>query len=460
MIVQKSTLGLRCSVARDPSPRGIFALLSFKNFFLFPLMVILGFYGIQSIIGYLRFMDRYSQKFFTIGLISCLSYYLSYRFIFSKLKIQKIINRPSRIRLKFSHFALVFLAIYAAVIIYTAYTAKEVALFSAFRGARLEEIAEQREEFLRTRTGWEAALKYINALCTTSIIPYIISTLFYIRQKLRLPILGLFLFALMLTLEKSLVIMALFPLVVLFANQKARKQSMGTTVLLVAVLLAASYLALGGFRWSSSDTSADEFHLSSDYTILPQANTGILGFVVTRIVWIPYITAYDWLRFQDDVLGGKFTNGDSISIVSAITGDKYISLERGVFAYEWGQNVEGTGSANTVYFIDAYLNFGILGSILYSMVLAFLVRVILVSDNIPAKAAAFVPLFYLCFNSLTAVLSSGGLGMVLLIIFSLQPITEELSQKNEKHIGNRRLGLHRAEPRQRARNPRVFPDPV
>jgi len=421
--------------------RYIFAFLSFNNTGLFPLIGISVFYGAQSIAGILRFSDRYAVNFLVIGCVSCLTYYVSYTRVFRESYFRRLVNRPNRIRLRFSYFAILFLVSYTALVIYAAYTVNEVALVAAIRGAGAAELAESREYFLRTRTGWEASLKYFNAICMMSIIPYIMATLFHIRHKLRVPLLCLFLFSLMLTLERSLAVMALFPLVVLFANRKAKTRALGLTLLLVIAIVATTHLARGGLTEGSSGGLA----LSGDYTITSES--GIIGYVVDRVVWIPYMTAYDWLRFQNDILGGKYTLGSSISFVSTVLGTKYIPLEREVFRYQWGQNVTGTGSSNTVYFIDAFLNFGILGSIIYSITLALIVRVISVSDNTPAKAAVYIPLFALAANSLTAVLFSGGLGILLCIVFLLRPATGGGRQLNEESSDNRRLRFHRLESR-------------
>ncbi len=453
-------------VSQRPTPPaqsssgGVYALLAFKNLYLFPLVVIAGFYGAQSLIGYMRFRDEYSQNVLIISVTACLTYLFSYKMIFSRIDLERFLNRPDRFRVKFSHFALVFLILYAVLIIYTAMTANEVALFSALRGASLSEIAERREEFLRTRTGWEASLKYIYNICTTSVVPYIVAVLFYIRHKLRTIVLVLFLFVLMLTLEKSLAIMALFPLVVLFANQKSRTRSLGATILLVGVILGASYLALGGMNGGVSEGGGERWHFNADYVLVPETNYSIFGFVANRIAWIPYMTAYDWLRFQNDVLRGDYTMGSSINFVSSLLGEKHIALERAVFAYEWGQNETNTGSSNTAYFIESYLDFGIVGAIIYSLIFAFLVRIISVSDNIPAKAAAYVPVFYVCSNSLTAVLFSGGLGLILIIMFFLQPISAEIAREKElRERRLRQLSFDPAQIQQRRLNSRTFRNP-
>jgi uncharacterized BrkB/YihY/UPF0761 family membrane protein len=108
-------------------------------------------------------------------------------------------------------------------------------------------------------------------------------------------------------------------------------------------------------------------------------------------------------------MNGEFTFGRSISVVAAFLGEEKINLEKEVFSFQWGQNETATGSANTAYFIDAYLNFGFAGCFLYTLVIVCILRLTVMSDIAILQACVFVPLIFLLFNSLTAMIFSGGL---------------------------------------------------
>lgn len=142
-----------------------------------------------------------------------------------------------------------------------------------------------------------------------------------------------------------------------------------------------------------------------------------IEYLINRIIYIPYVTAHEWLRYQDEKLGGGYTYGSSISAIALLTGRPKLNLEREVFNFQWGQNDTGTGSANTAYFIDAFLNIGIFGCLLYTFVTACIIRMATLSKLRVMEACIFVPTLFLLFNSLTAMIFSGGL--FLMIIFSL-----------------------------------------
>ncbi|WP_223862384.1 hypothetical protein, partial [Enterobacter hormaechei] len=79
------------------------------------------------------------------------------------------------------------------------------------------------------------------------------------------------------------------------------------------------------------------------------------------------------------------------------------------------QNESGTGSANTSYFVDSYINWGVLGLLIYNLIIVFIIRRAIQSDIFVVKACTFVPLVFLLFNSLTAMIFSGGLFILIFI---------------------------------------------
>jgi hypothetical protein len=109
--------------------------------------------------------------------------------------------------------------------------------------------------------------------------------------------------------------------------------------------------------------------------------------------------------------------GASSSVLSGIFGMDRVNLERLVFEFEWGQNESGTGSANTVYFIDIFLNFGWVGVFFSNIIIALIVRLFEFSNNKAAHASFFVFAYFIVTSSIVAVLFSSGLLLLLFLIF-------------------------------------------
>ena len=67
--------------------------------------------------------------------------------------------------------------------------------------------------------------------------------------------------------------------------------------------------------------------------------------------------------------------------MSSAFGLHRVEFERLVFAYEWGQNAAGTGSTNSVYVIEAFVNFGWAGVAIFSAVVGLMFRVFAQSED-------------------------------------------------------------------------------
>lgn len=396
-------------------------LISFKNIRFFPIIVLLGFYLIQSIAGLLIFSGEEAPRhFLTILGTSIFGYIIGAYLLLDPAFVNKIINRKNRIKLNINVITFLIFGLYFLMVAFVAITAKEIALFSAIKGASIADLANQREEFIRTRTGWQSILRYMFVMFNSAIIPYWIVLLFSIKHRIRFIILSAFLFVLLLTLEKSLSLLALLPLAVYYLNTKSKKQALQIVFMLICFIGLASFLSRGGASSGANQPEQLIVDVEPNQYNIFNNNLQTL-YVINRVVWVPYITAIDWLRYQHEVMHDKFTMGRSIGIVSLITGREYIAIEREVFAFEYGQNVTGTGNANTAFFLDGFINWGYLGSLFYSIILGIIVRLFSLTDNIACKCVSYIPFFNLGGSSLTATMFSGGLFILLLILLYIKP---------------------------------------
>lgn len=386
-------------------------LLAYKNIYLLPVLAIAIFYVIPSLLGSLLDGRPLAPKLLYLSLISVFFYLVFYSILRGRW-FTHLYNSVLKINIGWQIISFSIIVVYFSVIVYACITAPKIALFAALDGATMSELSGLREEFLRTRVGWEVVLLYIYAIGISALMPLTIAQMFISKSKWRIPILLLFLFSLSLTLEKGRSLVALLPLVVLFINGGDRKKAYLVFLILFLNIGLVSAVARGGL---TSDDIADDpgpmAGVPDEYNLFV-GETSQFYYLINRVWYIPYLTAIDWLRYKEEVLNSETVSGRSIGVVAWLIGEDKIYLEREVFKFEWGQNETGTGSANSVYYVDAYLNFGHLGIVLYTFLLALLVRVCICSQNKALIACLAISVYYVCFNSLSAVIFSGGLGFL------------------------------------------------
>ena len=397
----------------------MFRILNFKYLYTLPIIAIMVFYVFPSLLAVFFNGNPSAGNLLMISCISIATYFMAY-YLLSGSWFKNLFKGIPKIPMHWKYFSYSILIVYFSIIIYACLTVSQVALFAALEGSNITDLSVLREEFLRTRTGWEHSLLYIYTICISALMPLIITTMFAIKARWRLTLLFLFIFSLILTLEKGRVMVALLPLIVLFVNQGQRQHAYKTIALLISTIVLVSVIARGGLASSvkvdsTAVTTTDTASSTPVQYNLFKGQTGQVYYLVNRVIYIPYITAIDWLRYKEEIRHGEAVSGQSIGIVAWLSGLEKINLEREVFAFQWGQNETKTGSSNTVFYIDAYLNFGMFGVILYSMLLAFFIRVCVLLGNEALIACLAISLYYVVFQGLSAVLFSGGLGFLFII---------------------------------------------
>lgn len=403
-------------------------VLRFDNLYLLPIIGVVIFYVVPSVIGVFFGASELAFQLLFLSVLSLLAYYFSY-LLFIGSWFSFLCRSVFKFRVEWSFFAFVILFSYFSVIVYAAITAPGIALFEAMRGASVSEVANLREGFLRTREGWERALLYIYTIGLSAFMPLVISQLFIARSRWRYVVLGTFLFSLALTLEKSRSLVALLPLVILFVNSGKTRKAYLVMVWIALFIVLISVLARGGISSDEKPEGDSRLLGVPDEYSLFVGESSQFYYIVNRVLYIPYATAIDWLRYRELILKGENTFGRSISAIALITGEERINLEQEIFAFQWEQNESGTGSANTAFYVDAYLNFDYLGVIIYSIILAFCVRVCVCSSNKALVSCLVISLYSVCFNSLSGVLFSGGLGFVLILALFCKIVSADVGNQ-------------------------------
>jgi hypothetical protein len=429
-----------------------------------PPLLIVGTYLPAGILGAYLFRDAYALSFLALLGMCSVSYYTLYP-IFSRI-IKGAPLRLTFLRLgrgiNWRILGWTAVTVYVATITITVATTEVTPLVAALKGANPVEVAEARAEFLVNRQGPEVLLRYLAVILGRSVMPFLVTYLYWSGSRMRHAALGGLLLCYGVSLEKASALFAFLPLILLRTSERCWSAVLCHALILLACLSLWTFLAMGGvhelFRAHgytmespiefqaevvspplASDVThhADRtrhwmFGLLADLHLFPnvEAPQPLTMHFLNRAIWIPYATAYDWLRFQHEVLDDRLTLGRSIGIVSWLMGEPRLQLEQQVYAYEFGASPGQAGASNTVFFVDAKLAFGWLGAIMYCMAFPFLAAAIFSSDNAVAKIASITSFFTASVSSLTATLLSGGLfffiAISLLIRLDLRPSNDSL----------------------------------
>jgi hypothetical protein len=164
---------------------------------------------------------------------------------------------------------------------------------------------------------------------------------------------------------------------------------------------------------------SDSSFFSTGYT-----STTPLEQVIWRALVIPVVTSIDAVRLFFENFNGNPLLGATNATLSFFFQRPRIEFEKEVFNLQWGQNEAGTGSANSVYLTEAYVNFGWMGVAIFAFLVGRILYIFLSSKEISIKAISFL-FIYGIFNSglLSNLLSNGYLVMLL--------IASHVSWKNE-----------------------------
>lgn len=309
---------------------------------------------------------------------------------------------------------ILLLAIWCAFlsfIVLACVTAERIPLVASLQGADAETIAVLRERFLKARVGWQASFVYVNAIFAGFLIPYCIALMFLYRFKLRWICFLVFLIYSLSFAEKAFFFKAVVPLFYLLAIGEVR--SILKPKLILAAMIVLMFLITAISRVGTAGEAGGGEFFSAHY-----GASGPAEYMLWRAASVPLVTAADSLYVFHERFKGMPQHGATSSLLAAASGRKVVPFERMVFAEQWGQNETGTGSANSVYITEAFVNFGISGVVIFSLSIGLILRLFALSRD-----PAFQSLWMLfCLNILYAgligtLLSNGFLLLLLLTMF-------------------------------------------
>jgi len=393
-------------------------IFDIKNIYKVMPVLLLIIYGPGVIIAFFRLGPTPEVlEFLSLFVISLVTYFCVYKLLKVIIRKKLVVNAGLSV-VNMSNLLFFFYFIFIA---YVVLTAPAIPLYLSLKGASSNDLSHYRELFLKARTGFDASLVYFNAIFTVAVLPFSIASLYIVKYKYRHFYLVFFIFTLLLSMEKSLIARALLPLLVLVVNGYVKDNYLTLKRILVGLglgLFLITFLSLGNLANDETKLISefvDVDPIAAKYFVVNNPDNAFM-FIINRTFWIPFITSIDWLTYYNTVLHRELVMGASSSMISGVFGMDRVNLERLVFEFEWGQNESGTGSANTVYFIDIFLNFGYLGVVVSNAILAFIIRFFEFSDNNAAKASFFVYAYFIATSTLIGVLFSSGLLLLMFLV--------------------------------------------
>lgn len=416
--------------------------------FLLPLAVFVGYYTFQNIIGFAHYPHETVMTFVTALALSAISYTLTY--LYFPVGWADSLSSRSPTPEQLERACLWIVATFAVVIVVACLTTDRIPLVEALTGASAGQLFEDRANFLRERTGAGQILNYAFAILSQAVMPLALTYAFWARTSWRRWALVIFTVGTFLTLSKAAFLCVSAPLIALFCMQGRWRAAAGAVASFVASVAVMYVLASGivGVWIEKADTAimavqqgqsfgdplgkakavtASSKSVPSNQVALPSdtpmeynvfgKRTALLV-VANRIVWIPYVTALDWFKYQEVKLHGDYVYGRSIRPIAFAMGEKRLYLEKAVAELQWG--CANCATSNAVFFADAWLNWGPLGVILYSALFALTIKLIATSGYLPLVAASVLPVWIACFSALPPVYFSGGLGLLALAALAIR----------------------------------------
>ena len=385
------------------------------NAYLLFIAGILFLYGlVPFILGVFIFNDPYYILLSKLTVVAALGILIGHR----KYKFSAgATTRKTRSNGLFRKSNLDFVVINFLIFIFIFFTitlsASSIPIISALSGVDSSMLSEERGAFLKQHSGLMKAVSYGYSLYVTSILPFCIVVLFEMKHKLRFVALLFMLLISISFLVKAMFLNFLLPLMALFVLRNNISNKKIISLILCAVLGLLVMISLAGFNDKENKTVDAEAIFSVSY-----GSSSAIDFLVWRALVIPVVTARDTLIVHNEQLDSRMLLGSTSGFVSKITGRSQINVERMVFAHQFG-GWNDIGNANSVFITGAYINFGILGVVLFGFTVGRLLLLFSVYSPPAMSCMAILFAFFLLGSSLIGLMLSSGF-LVLLFWRSLQ----------------------------------------
>lgn len=318
-----------------------------------------------------------------------------------------------RIRIDSRSFHWTVWGTFGIFLVITLVTADSIPIVSAFRGATAAELALQRGDFLKTRTGAEAALIYLSTLFVSALLPYSLALHFIQKSRSRFLLLAIFLAYSLSFLQKALFINVLFPLLYL-ASQGTRASTSKVIAIVggsVALLFGVTLLAFGGADGPASEAAVAAS--DSDYFLATYLPANSVEHLIWRSTAVPMFSASDTLLVHAEQFGGQPLWGATSSFFAGLFGLERVNMERLVSEYQWGWS--DIANTNSVYITEAFVNFDWPGVVLLSLLVGQMLRWFSRSRDEAFKALWPIFCFAIFTSGLIGTLLSNGYALIFML---------------------------------------------
>ena len=410
---------------------------------IFPLFVI-GFVLVQSLFVWINYNDKNSGLLAVICIIALIFYYLGVFLgggILPRFKVKASKDNLGKSRLMIHIFIII------NIILFIYYG--QIPFFEYLINGKSPLLA--RRDFAGAfSSGYIEAFYYAKSILLRGVLPFVIvfiamhdSTKRYYVYLITLS------FLLMSTFEKANVFWVYFPLFLLFLLTSDFKRLFHSFLLFCFSFFIIATIQVSVFVTSIDDNKGDlifspqsdiiknDQKLSStkstdisknflkagffpetpNYRFYLQYSSSQLAYLVNRMFWIPYITAYDTILYWKYRYDYKHIGASVNRHLAYVFGLNFADLEREVFRFQYGSGADSTGNANAFYGAEAFVAFGIVGVVVFSLIIGLVFSVFIFSYSYEGGLLLFSASFGLVNASLISMLFSGGLAFSLLVIF-------------------------------------------
>lgn len=443
----------------------IFSLLRFEAMWLFLPALLFIFYVPQVFVGILKFNNVPAYSLAGVVALGLLAYVFVY-LVFARSFTGRVGSRNLLRKFEINSGSAIFAISlgYFSLMVYALVTSEKIALWEAIKGSSVDDLAFAREALFKSRLGWERGLIYANAIFSSALLPFALAVCYIEKKAYRHILLIAFAVSLAPTLEKALILKALFPLIFLGLNgyfpcRRVLQIAMVAVAIIAATIIfskmgQASYIAQNDvtirlLQEQKNSILASKESVQNPLTVgaavdgvvesgiqkklnyylwvdkyLHKYNVfgdGQLQYVINRIFWIPYVTAYDWLGYFYEKLGGNYLYGRTSAVLSRIGGNDPFPMENEVFKYQFGESGPKTAAANATFLVDAFVNFGWVGVVVYASLFALVTWMIMVQANPAMQACYYYFTLQVSMGGLSGVLFSNGLLLLVCLAFFVRP---------------------------------------
>lgn len=260
---------------------------------------------------------------------------------------------------------MIFLVFFAVVMIIFI-TAPSIPIIDAILfGSNGDDLNQSRENFLKTRTGWEQGLNYIIGMLTSYILPYLIAFSHYHKVKSRWKYTFLFFLYCISFLEKAYFLKVVIPLLIIYIVLSKRPLFLAIKGLAMILLMFVFMFSIAGYGESDGTIYNDDF-FSMQF-----AASGTIQKVLWRILVVPVVTAFDALNVFASDFNNNFFNGKTSSLISFFLGEEQLNFERYLYFSQFGGG--GFGNSNQFFGIEAYVNFGYSGVFIFAIAVGYFI---------------------------------------------------------------------------------------